>query len=284
MIAGSVAVMVFAGRRPDPKAAIMPAPRAHERPWLTRDANDQIVGPGGVLGPLFADVTLGGDPPSPETRERIAEFARENHVDINFDVAHHELRAISFGVTFGGCCGYEAADSLGARLERPKKYDGSDRRGDWVDDWSFAIEGVHVQANVNVNRVELRWEPTITLDEMLDRAESLVGKTRASIREVAGDHFIESVGRYLLEVPYPFMRAESYMRSVDGFELVFDHGRVSDVSIALQSPADSDLLTSLRARWGKSHIDEDSTTTWHVRNHTIKAILDLDRARLTISQ
>ena len=282
MIVGSVAAMVFAGRlRPDPRAATAPALRAHERPWLTREASDQIVGPGGVLGPLFADVTLGGDSPSPETRARIAAFAHENNVDISFDVAHHELRAIRFGVTFGGCCGYEAADSLGARLDRPKTYGCDESRGDWVNDWSFVIEGVHVQANVHVNRLELRWEPTLTLDEMLDRAESLVGKTKASIREAAGDHFIESAHGYLLEVPYPFV---PYERTVDRFELVFDHGIVSDVSIMVQSPSDGDLLTALRARWGGSRIDKDSTATWHAHDHTIKAVMDLDRGQLTISQ
>ena len=289
MIVGSVAVMVFAGRRRDPKAATMPLPHAHERPWLTREASDQIVGPSGALGPLFADVTLGGDAPSPTTRARIAEFARDNHVDITFDVVHHELRAIRFGVTFGGCCGYEAVDNLGIRLDRPKTYGGSDRRGDWVDDWSLVTDDVHVQAHAQINRLELRWEPTVTLDEMLDRAESLVGQTKASVREAAGDHFVEGYYDWnVLEVPYPFEPRSRgmYERGGLGMVLAFDHGRVNEVSIGMRNPEDGDALaTTLRARWGRSHVDkDDGTTTWRAHGHTIKGTLDSERAQLTISQ
>ena len=208
MIAGSVAVMLVVPRRPEPPAKPAPVARSLERPWLTREAAAQIVGPAGSLGPLFSDVELGGPAPAPVVRTRIAEFARANGIDIDFEVIDGELVAVRFAVTFGGCCGYEGAVTLARRFGRPRTQSCCGCTPDWVDDWTVALEdGVHVRGRVRVNRVAVRWERTATMAELLDRAESVIGKARARVRASAGDHWteLEPGHRSLLEVSYPLL-------------------------------------------------------------------------------
>ena len=120
MVAGTVAVIAGVPRRePAPPGRAHPSVGARERPWLTREATAQIVTVDGSLGPLFAGVELGGPPPTPDVRARINAFARANQVEIELDVADDTLVAVRFAVSFGGCCGYEAADVLALRLGRP---------------------------------------------------------------------------------------------------------------------------------------------------------------------
>src|SRR5687768_5811942 len=112
MITTSVLAVAWGARdRGKPPAPPTRAPVA-ETPWLSKEAASQIVGPGGTLGPLFANVMLGGLAPSAEERARIAEFASANRVKIDLEVDDDELVAIRFDVTYGGCCGYEGAEVL----------------------------------------------------------------------------------------------------------------------------------------------------------------------------
>jgi hypothetical protein len=293
MIAGSVAVMLIAARRPDPRP-LPPPPRAHERPWLSPEATSALIGPDGGLGPLFADVELGRSPPTREVRARIAEFARVNDVEIRFEVVAGELAAIRFAVTYGGCCGYEGADSLGRQLGRAHAYSNCcDRRPYWADDWVKTLDdGTHLRGHIHVNRVEVRWERTADLAELLDRAESVLGKTRASVREAAGDRWTEVMqDRYLLEVPYPFDRqayavtASFYGRDDLGVRIETDRGRVGQVSFALRSVDDCDALqATLRARWGRPRLTshDQETRTWRTRDREITAVFEGSGARIVI--
>jgi len=282
IIAGSVLGMVVAARTPDP---IAPAPvvvKRTERPWLTREAKTQLLGPDGTPGPLFAGVTLGGSPPSAEARARIAEFARANHVDIRLEVSGDELRAIRLSVTFGGCCGYEGADSLASRFHRPKRQSRIDSRGDWVDDWSIALDrGVNIRARVRVNRFEVRWEPTLSTTELLETADGIVGKQRAGVTKAAAERWIELEHghRYILEVPYPF-RHESYGEyaaalpdSTANLQIAGEHGRIDDVTFTLRDGDIDDVKATMRAHWGRPHVT-GSTWTWKKHDRTITAEVD----------
>jgi hypothetical protein len=292
MIAGSVAVMLIAARRPDPRPAPTPV-RAHERPWLSPEATRQLIGPEGGLGPLFADVELGRSAPTPEVRARIAEFARANDVEIHFEVVAGELAAVRFAVTFGGCCGYEGADALGRQLGRTRVYDcrsSSSCPSDWADDWVKTLDdGIHIRGHIHVNRVEVRWERAASLAELLDSAEGALGKTRASVHESAGDRWTEVMqDRYLLEVPYPFDPEYSIPPSLSartdlGVRVETDRGRVGQVSFVLRGDRnDEELEKTLRARWGRPRVLSNGTLAWRTRDREITATLDYLGARIVI--
>jgi hypothetical protein len=292
MIVGSVVVLLAVPRRGEPRAATL-APRAAERPWLSREATAELFGPDGTLGPLFADLTLGGPAPSVETRARIAAFAHQNDVDIRFEVAGDELAAIRFAVTFGGCCGYEGADTLGRKLGRPRTWGACSSPPDWVDDWSVTSDNVHLLARVRVNRLEVRWEPTVTLPELLDRAEGLIGSTRASVREAVGDRWIETdPDHYLLEVPYAFVR-DSYgvspglrQRPDLGLQVTVDHGRITEVSLELRDLDVDAFDEALRVRWGRPHFpdkEQQWQRWWQSHGHRITADYNGSRSSLAIT-
>ena len=60
MVAASVAAVTWSARdRPKAEAADVHM-RPPEVPWLSKDAASQIVGAGGMPGPLFAGMMLGG--------------------------------------------------------------------------------------------------------------------------------------------------------------------------------------------------------------------------------
>jgi hypothetical protein len=291
MIAGSVAVMLIAARRPDPRPAPTP-PRAHERPWLSREAILQIIGPDGP-GPLFAGAELGGSPPTPEVRARIAEFAKANDVEINFEVVGGELVAVRFAVTFGGCCGYEGADTVGRQLGRVRTESCCECSPEWADDWVKTLEdGVHIRVHVHVNRIEVRWERAVSLAGLLDSTEGVLGKTRASVSASAADRWTEVMeDRYLLEVPYPFDLTESaisaslYAREDLGARVETDHGRVGQVSFVLRYFGDSEQLeTQLRARWGRPRVvaKDPETWTWRTRDREITAVIEAYSARIVM--
>lgn len=195
MIAGTALVMLAGARPPPPPRPSAPEP-ARETPWLSREAAREIVGPGGALGPLFADVFLGGPAPSAATRARIAGFATTNGVTIDLDVVDGDLVAIRLEVTYGGCCGYEGADALGMRLGRPRPV-GCCVCGTptWTNAWSIASDtGVHARVRINVNRVNILWERLLTHEELLERAERLLGADRHAVAREAGPRWNELSG------------------------------------------------------------------------------------------
>jgi hypothetical protein len=288
MLVGTVGVLAITPRQ-RPPAPPAKAPRAYERPWLTREAADQIVNRDGGLGPLFADVSLGGPAPSPATRARITEFARVNRVEIRFEVQDGDLAAIRFAVTFGGCCGYEGADTFARRLQRPREETCLDCEYEWVNDWGTATgDGTYLTARVRVNRVEVRWEPEASLAELLERAESVVGQDCASVQTSAGDRWIErDADRAVLEVPFPFTRGYDYGRPENrGLRLTTKHGRITDVMLQLRVPGDGAPMADLmRKRWGRPQIftSDRETLVWQTRGHHIAAELYDDSAYVSIS-
>jgi hypothetical protein len=282
LIAGSVLGMVVAAHTPNRIARAPVVKKQTERPWLTNEAKDQLVTVDGTPGPLFAGVTLGGLPPSAEARARIAEFARANHVDIRLEVSEDELRAIRVSVTFGGCCGYEGADALARRFYRAKRQTCPYCREDWVDDWSIALDrGVNIRARVRVNRFEVRWEPTISTDELLATADGIVGKPRAEVTKAAAERWIELEHgrRYTLEVPYPFRHvsygeyAAALPDIATNLQVQADHGHIDDVTFTLRDGDIDDVKATMRARWGRPQV-AGSTWVWRKQDRTITAELD----------
>jgi len=198
-------------------------------------------------------------------------------------------------VTYGGCCGYEGADALGRQISRARVYGccDSSSRLDWADDWVKTLDdGVHIRGHIHVNRVEVRWERAANLVELLDSAEGVLGKTRASVRESAGDRWTEVMqDRYVLEVPYPFdpnsyaVSPKLFARDDIGVRVETDRGRVGQVSFVLRSVDDEDELEkTLRARWGRPRVisTEPKTWTWRTRDREITAMLDYPGARIVI--
>jgi hypothetical protein len=287
MVAGT-ALVVLVGARHDTAPPPEAAPRAlPETPWLTREATDQVIAADGNLGPLFTGVVLGGTPPLAGVRARIAEFARANDVEIAFEIVDEEVRAVRFDVSFSGCCGYEAADTLGRRLGRPK-IGGGCVGGEvmLLNEWAFTLdEGVYVSARVHVNRVQLRWEPMATLEEVLKRADRLLGTERAAVAKAAGDRWLElSSGGYRLEVPYPF-RASYAINEVLGIDVVVEKGRVAEVSFSIRDPREQHpgVPSVLRSHWGRPRLEsEEPTWTWRKPDRIIRANFDADGESTTI--
>ena len=291
VLAAEVVFLVFGPHRPH---AAPPAARARppEAPWLSHDAAAQIVGEGGTLGPLFAGVTLGGPAPSPEVAAQIADFARANHVSIDLDVRDGDLVAVRFAVTYAGCCGYEGADVLALRLQRPSTGNccvcgGPDT---WIDDWTIATDdGVIARARVRVNRVEVRWQPMMTLPDLLERADGLVGRDAHAVGKAARADWTEvDHGReYVLQLPYPFRSAPPSVRDARddlGVHVMVDAGTIVEVSFVLDL-ADDDAATDatalLRTRFGRPRTNQD-TWTWTTSDRIVVAELDAGPARITI--
>jgi len=254
MVAGSAFVIGF-GRRdrtPPPKVA---RERPPEKPWLTHEAAAQLVDDGGGPGPLFDSLPLGGSAPSPEARAKIDEFARANHVEIHFDVADDALAAIRIGVVFPGGFGYEGADMFALRLRRPTRGGGcmGPWPAEWIDNWVFARDDVHVRAKVNVNRVDVRWERTATADELLERADTLLGKDIDKVQKVLGDRLVERYAHhYLLELP---MAASGYsdapVQDTDlGLQIETHAGHIVAVTFALDRyELDDDKLAAMLRKY-----------------------------------
>lgn len=275
MIAGS-ALVLYAGARRE-AAHEVPEVRepSHERAWLTPEAASEVFGAPGELGPLFEGVVLGGPAPSPEARARIAAFARANNVEIDLDMVDGTLAAIRFDVTFGGCCGYEGADVLARRLGRPRTYECCGCSSDWVDDWTFSNDSMHMRARVRVNRVAVRWEKTISLPELLDRAEALLGQNAEAVAVAAGDKWLDDRGTHLLDVPYPVVPSRIASSAAElGLEVTTDAGRISDVKFAVSDRAEPGrvevLAAARRARWGRPRGPRDRWT-WRRADRVITA-------------
>ena len=283
-----VAVVVITTRpRATPsEAATLPV---SEKPWLSHAAQDQIIGPQGTLGPLFVGVTLGGPAPAPEIRERIAAFALENDVAIDFEVTDDELVAIRFDVTFGGCCGYEAVDILAARIGQPMHLGGCSGPNYYFNNWARANEdGTHVRAMVRVNRLSLRWEHTLALDDVITRAERALNTDRGTISESAGDRWVEldAAKYYVLELPYAFVNthvndASRSQPSDRGIQLVTDRRIVTEASFTTN---DANVRKRLKARWGKPRVTADGEWLWYKSDRTIVAVIDDYRTTITLSR
>ena len=287
MVAGTVFVMAFAGRRSEPATRTVAPPVHGERPWLAPEMAARIVGAGGTLGPLFADVRLGGPAPSPATRARIEQFAREQHVEIDLDVAHDELVAVRFAATYSGCCGYEGADTLALRLERPSTGSccvcGENR---WIDDWKVATgDGLEVTARVRVNRVEVRWRRMLALPELLERAEAMIGQPASDVGEAAGGDWIEvDANQYLRAIPYAHRSSLPYVaarRDEPGVQVVAEARTIVEVSFTVPDPGDDAVTAALRARWRAPRIRE-STWQWARSGHRITAERYPSETQITI--
>jgi hypothetical protein len=280
MVAGTALVMLAGARSSEPARApeLKAAPEVQ---WLSREAAAQIVGPSGELGPLFADVVLGGPAPSRAARARISAFARENHVAIELDVVDDGLAAIRFAVEFGGCCGYEGADVLALRLQRPSTgvccVCGPDT---WVNDWTVVTDGVYATARVNVNRVEVTWQPTMSLTALLERTEALLGADAAAIRRKAGDRWKAYDSTDILELPYSF-RPDSYAThypEMRGARIQVEAGTIVEVSFLVR---DSDALnqakTKFRSQWGRPRKRDADTWTWQAPDRIVIAEAEPER-------
>jgi hypothetical protein len=284
MVAGTALVIVAGARSAEPqRAPEVTAPP--EVQWLSREAAAQIVGPSGELGPLFSDVVLGGPAPSPAARARIAEFARENHVAIELDVVDDGLAAVRFAVEFGGCCGYEGADVLALRLRRPSTgvccVCGPEK---WINDWTLAtVDGAHVSARVDVNRVEVTWRPMLSAAALIERTESLLGADAAAIRRAAGNRWkVYGVGE-VLELPYPFRDSSyaNYYPDERGARIEVEAGKIVEVSFMVHDrEALKQVAAQLRAQWGRPRKRDVATWTWQASDRIITA--DLDREQIVM--
>lgn len=288
MLAGAALVGgLVSCRGRDPEPAPEPTVKATEPPWMDREAIAQLIAEGGMPGPLFAGIVLGGPPPSAEARARVAGFARANNLDLQLDVAGDKLVAIRFDVSYGGCCGYEGADKLGLRLDRPQTIDCLDCTfSGWLDDWTRASEDwtVVMRASIRVNRVKVRWERALTEAELFERAEALIGQDYEALGAAAGDRWHELTFEhdYLLEVPYPFNpsfgRVHSGLplseRTDLGLRLTLERRKIVQVSFALSTKDDAHTARKLAAatkRWGRPGAGEYDEMVWRKPGHTISA-------------
>ncbi len=294
MIAGTGLCLLVAARQSEPVREPHVQPRPHERPWLTHQADAQIVGPNGTLGPLFDGVVLGGSTPLPEVRARIAAFARAHGVDIELEMHDGEVAAVRFTVSFGGCCGYEGVDTLAARLHRPHTGTCCVCGGDtWIDDWIVVPEeGIQARGRIRVNRLTVRWERAATVPELVERADAMLGQAPSALHEVAGDRWRElEPGHYAVEVAHPSLRYSEWfvtapMRESQelGIDLVGEHGRIAQVGFSLRDldhDALAELRKTLRVRWGRPQT-KGQTLTWRTVDRTITADLDANPAQVTI--
>ncbi len=294
VLAAGTALVLWIVPRAEPPVPVATVEPSHEAPWLTREAEAQVFGAHGALGPLFTGVELGGPPPTAAVRDRIAAFARANRIDIDFEVANDELAAIRFAVAFGGCCGYEGADVLALRLDRPRAEECCGCEKTWIDNWAVTSDdgSVHMRARVRINQLFVRWEPTATLPEVLERADRVLGETTAKLRAAAGDRWIDiELGkRARLEVPYRYPSVDwafggppaADARDDLGFHLGLDHGRVREITVALREIDRELFLDATRERWGRPRSESESTATWWKADRVIVVTFDGWSATLSI--
>lgn len=249
---------------------------------MSKEADSQIVGPDGTLGPLFGDLMLGGLAPSPEVRTRIAAFAQKNGVAIHLDVDDDQLVVIRFDVSYSGCCGYEGAEVLALRAHRPSIGGGCmGGPSRWVNNWTQQFEdGTHLRASVDLNRVQFRWERTLTTDEVLSRADELVGANTLALAR--GDHLKPLEGQqFLLEVPYPFHRYYGWESNELGMVVTASLDRVTEISFTLRDDDQRTLAKTMKARWGRPSV-RDTKWTWRKADRIIEATIEDDFANVIV--
>nr|MBA3454460.1 hypothetical protein [Deltaproteobacteria bacterium] len=267
MICGTVLVMVVGARDARPVRPTPVPARWVEAPWLTREASAQLIGPGGTLGPLFAGVILGGSAPPAAIRERIAAFAAEHDVDIDLEIRDSEVVAVEVGVTFDGGFGYEGADVLALRLLRPS-FSGCGVPKTWLNDWGLGLDdGTYLHARVRVNRIEVRWIPTMSQTEVLTFAESLLDARISDVRRLVGDRLLDRGGSAEVEIPFAATRDDPFAHAYGDFamHLLVEEGRVASVRVDLrgwneeQERANTRLVT---ARFGRPRKHHNEHSTW----------------------
>lgn len=231
-------------------------------------------------------------------RARVAEFAAKNDVELRLEVVGETLEAIRFDVSYGGCCGYEGADAMGRRLRRPKTYDCLDCGfSGWLDDWTRVSEDGHqfLRARIRVNRVQARWERTISEAELVERADALIDQDYEALGKAVGDHLreLEFEHTYLLEVPYvlvPTMEdGPSGIQLADrrdlGLHLLVERRKVREVSFEIQRRDGGQpgaLLAAMKKQWGQPHVDANGESTWHAARRTITACCGKEIDRVAI--
>jgi hypothetical protein len=284
---GGTALVLWIGPAWPTYDAYDPQPsRPLETPWLTNEAAAQIVGPYGTLGPLFDGVALGGPAPSRETRDRIAAFARANQVGLDLEVVAGTLVAVRFDVKYGGCCGYEGADVLALRMQRPQEGHCGGPRW-WINDWLVTSEsGITLRAQVRVNRVKARWERTATVPELLDRADRLLGMRTSEI-DLADDHWNRNPAypdRYTVEMPFSFAGYPIGPQRYDhqGLKLRAERGAIVEVSLVLGSSADpTEIEAIMKPRWGRARRITETTWTWRTSDRVVT--VEHDQTEITIA-
>ena len=267
LIVGTGIFVLVAATWQHPEPVAEPAVEYQQPQWLSKEAAAQIFGPDGTLGPVFEGAALGASPPLPETRARIAAFAKAHNVDIELEIRDDELRAVTFAVTFGGCCGYEGVDVLALRLGRPRYSESCGGDKEWIDNWVINGDGVRVRLRANVNQLTARWEPMVTLPALLDQAEGLLGQRVATAKRAAGDRWRE-VDPYfhMIDVPFAFVSDPQWTATPSlrgrrdlGLLLQENAGEIVEVTFALP-PLDDATQTLLDTRWGKPRFDPETST------------------------
>jgi hypothetical protein len=276
MVVGSAVIVAYAALRPDPEFAPPPQVAKPEEPWLSREASEQIIGPNGVLGPVFTGIKPGRPAPSAEERTRIDSFARANKVTIDIATANNVVTTIRFSVKYGGCCGYEGADWLGNRLGRPNTGNCSVCGADtWFNDWVKTHDGVIMRAAIRVNRVDVRWDKEISMEEMLDRVDRLFGAEIEPLRaaEPGSWHSFDNGAAYLVELPYTFRKLGGDLgtntslrdRGDLGMMVTAHDGRVDGIDFDVRDndeAAQQRFTKLLEERWGRPVIDRDAPDVW----------------------
>jgi hypothetical protein len=259
MIAGSVLFIAAVPARRDPPPPPPPTPIA-EAPWLSPEAAAEIIGEERGLGPLFRGVELGGDAPDGDVRDRIAKFARDNHVDIDFEITNARLTAVRFAVTYPGCCGNQGAEVLALRLARTRTSPCCGCERDFLDDWALVNDdGVYMRARVRFNRLEVRWEPALKIGDVLARADRLIGMAANKVARDADDRWIEvAPGHFALEVPYLFdawygQPVPLRQRRDLGLLLTVADGRVTEVTFDFRYDDESVAAAVRRYRRHRVH-------------------------------
>ena len=276
MVVGTSLVVVLARRPAEPAAHMRELPARPDVSWLSREADARVIGPDGEPGPLFAGLQLGGTAPTPEQRERIAAFARANQVAIDLAVANGQLTAIRLDIDYGGCCGYEGVDVLGLRLHRPRKIRCCDDLDAWTwsNKWAYVTGHIHGHVRVHVGHVSLRWEAVLSLADVLERADGLLGQRVDDVRRVARDAYDEypAIQYRVLEIPY--IDADNVHRgrfgAPDDFMLWLDasDGVITGVTFVV----DQDFAP-LEARWGPGRV-HDGVHTWRPSGRQVTARTD----------
>jgi len=276
MLLGTPTVMVL-GARPESAPPVAEKPRTYtEKPWLTREAAAELVAPGGRPGTLFAGVILGGSEPPAPIRERIAAFATQHGIDIELEMNEGNVTAIRATVIYDGGFGYEGADMLGLRFERPA-YGGCGSGHTWINDWSLALgSGVYARVSIRVNRVEIVWGPTLPVDEVLARAESLLGKSASELRRSLGDRF-HATDTYSASVEIPLDLVSFPDENSERAYVLSGHhrtrihiveGRAAMVLLDLDnftSEAEANTRRALDARWGRPRVLQPNDVSVRLR-------------------
>ena len=285
MVAGTALVIGFGRRHDAPKKPAPAPPKVKEEAWFPQEAAAEVFGAQGEPGPLFAGVTLGGPAPADAVQQRIEKFAKANHVEIDLQVIEDHLAAIHFSVTYGGCCGYEAADVLGRRLGRPTWSNCEGCTETWINNWTNAVDGVFISASVNVNTVTVRWEHTQTLEQVIDRAQQLVGADVEPVAVAAKDawHNLEH-HQFLLEVPWADARPQDIPpanreRKELGYSGTTDGDwRIREISFFARDLDEESLIT----RWGRPKKAGD-VWTWKKPDRLITADFNTSPPTITIA-